>query len=143
MPLPVVVLVSVLVAGRDNVVLWVLATGALAGLAWPVMMGAQIDSDEVVCGWRFRRHRLALARIAEIHVARIARFGVRGSDGYGLVVIADDGSWFPIQESRYCGKRRLNRWAATLSQASGCGHTAKAQTFRPDANDRTRWGWAA
>jgi len=143
MPLPAVVLVSVVVAGRDIVFLWALAIGALAVLAWPVMMGAQIDSAEVVCGWRFRRHRLPLSRIAEIHVARIAAFGVRGSDGYGLVVIADDGVWFPIQESRYCGQRRLTGWAATLGQASGCVYNAEDQTFRPDADDHSRWRWAA
>ena len=80
---------------------------------------------------------------AALHVARIAGFGVRGSDGYGLVVIADDGTWFPVNESSYCGRRRLTGWAAALSQASGREYTVEAQTFRPDEDDNTRWSWAA
>ena len=65
----------------------------------------------------FRDTTYLVAEVARIDVGMLREgFGYSGYSGFAMVIESTSGARTVLQQSRYCGRRRLDRWATHIAE---------------------------
>lgn len=71
--------------------------------------------------------RFPLVDISRVEVGKVREgYGYSGYSGYAMVIEMTSGTRITVEQSRYCGQRRLEEWAVKIGDAaafSGTLHT--------------------
>lgn len=87
----------------------------LIAAAWPLGRPLRLCGDAlVVPRFMLGEFRLPIEQIEVIEVRRVRWSGIPGYNGFAMLLVTPGGERI-VGQSLYCGRDRLDRWAATIA----------------------------